>query len=118
MLTVESVPLPQAQGGTVTYQIVVAAGEDLVATAQAAGATTSLSLLDAQGQIVMQSDGLSAAEPIDAIDTYIAPGTYSLQVRATGGGGSFTLTAMMTPSEPHLFSRYRSGRYPDGDRGG
>ena len=78
MLTIESVPLPQAPGGTVTYQIVVTAGEDLMATAQAVGATTSLSLLDAQGHVVVQSDGLSAADPIDAIDTYIAAGTYSL----------------------------------------
>jgi FG-GAP-like repeat/FG-GAP repeat len=100
MLAAESVPLSQAQGGTVTYQIVVAAGEDLVATAQAVGATTSLSLLDAQGQVVMQSDGLSAADPIDAIDAYIAAGAYALQVHDTGGNGSFTLTAMMMPSAP------------------
>ena len=81
MLTVESVPLCQGQGGVVTYQIVLAAGENLVATAQAVGATASLSLLDAQGHVVMQSDGLSAAEPLDAIDTYIAAGTYWLQVQ-------------------------------------
>ncbi len=98
MLTVESVPLSQTQGGIVTYQIVVTAGEDLVATAQAVGTTTSLSLLDAQGHIVVQSDGLSAAEPIDAIDTYIEPGTYSLQVHGINGNGSFTLTAEMMPS--------------------
>jgi len=100
MLAVESVPLPQAAGGTVSYQIVVAGGEDLVATAQAVGTTTSLSLLDAQGHIVMQSDGLSAAEPIDAIDTGIARGTYSLQVHDTGGKGSFTLTITMLPATP------------------
>ncbi len=98
MLTVESVPLSQAQGGIVTYQIVVTAGEDLVATAQAVGTTTSLSLLDAQGHVVVQSDGLSAAGPIDAIDTYIEPGTYSLQVHDINGNGSFTLTAEMMPS--------------------
>ena len=36
----------------------------------------------------MQSDGLSTADPIEAIDTYIASGTYSLQVRGGGGGGT------------------------------
>jgi FG-GAP-like repeat len=95
---IESVPPPQAPGATVTYQIIVAADEDLVATAQAVGATPALSLLDAQGQIVMQSDGLSATEPIDAIDTYIRPGTYSLEVHEIAGNGSLTLTTMMTPS--------------------
>ncbi len=98
MLTVESVPLSQAQGGIVTYQLVVPAGEDLVATAQAAGMTVSLSLLDAEGHVVMQSDGLSAAAPIDAIDTYLVPGAYALQVSETSGAGSFMLTIMLTPS--------------------
>ncbi len=98
MFTIESVPLPQAPGGTVTYQFTVAAGEDFVATAQAVGATASLLLVDAQGHIIMQSDGLSAAEPTDVIDTYIGPGTYSLQVRDDGGNGSFALTTMMTAS--------------------
>ena len=102
MFTVESVPLPQAPGGTVTYQVVMGAGADLVATAQALGATTSLLLLDAQGQIVVQSDGLSAAQPIDVIDTYIEPGTYSLEVHDSSGGGSFTLTTTLTPDSPSL----------------
>ncbi len=81
MLAVESVPISSGQGGMVNYQIVVAADEDLVATAQAAGTTTSLTLLDALGRTVVQSDGLSAAEPIDAIDIDIAPGTYWLRVQ-------------------------------------
>jgi len=99
MMTMESVPLPQTPGSALTYQVVVAAGGDLMATAQALGANTSLSLLDAKGHIVMESDGLSAAEPIDAIDTYIGPGTYSLEVHVTSGNGSFTLTTMLTPAD-------------------
>ena len=85
MLTVESVPLSQAQGGIATYQFIVSVSEYLVTTVQAVGATTSLSLLDAQGHIAMPSDGQSAGNPNDVIDTYIPPGMYSLQVRATGG---------------------------------
>ena len=68
MLAVESVPISPGQGGMVSYQIIVTADEDLVATAQAVGTATSLSLLDSLGQVVLQSDGLSAAEPIDAIN--------------------------------------------------
>ncbi len=110
-LAVESVPISSSQGGTVNYQIVVAAGEDLVATAQAAGTTTSLTLLDTLGRTVMQSDGL-AAVPIDAIDIDIAPGTYWLRVHDDGGAGTFTLTAMMTPSAT-AFQDVPVGKDPD-----
>jgi hypothetical protein len=110
-LAVESVPISSSQGGTVDYQIVVAAGEDLVATAQAAGTTTSLTLLDTLGRTVMQSDGL-AAVPIDAIDIDIAPGTYWLRVHDDGGAGTFTLTAMMTPSAT-AFQAVPVGKDPD-----
>ena len=110
-LAVESVPISSGQGGTVNYQIVVDAGEDLVATAQAVGTTASLTLLDALGRTVVQSDGLSAV-PIDAIDIDIAPGTYWLQVRDDGGAGTFTLTAMMTPSAT-AFQAVPVGKDPD-----
>ena len=115
-LAVESVPISSGLGGNVNYQIVVAAGEDLVATAQAAGTTTSLTLLDALGRTVVQSDGLSAAEPIDAIDIDVAPGTYRLEVRDDGGAGTFTLTAMMTPSAT-AFQAVPVGNGPRCDRG-
>jgi hypothetical protein len=98
MFAVESVPLTGIPASPVTYQIVVGAGEDLLATVEAAGARTSLLLLDAQGHIVTRSDGLSQAQPIDAIDTYVGPGTYSLQVQDAGGTGSFTLNVMVAPS--------------------
>ena len=108
MLTAESVPLPRDRASTVTYQVVVAAGEELVATVQAVGATTSLSLLDAQGQVVMQSDGRSAAEPTDAIDTYLGPGRLLAAGPGQRGGGSFSLTAMMMPAQAPLQPIYRS----------
>jgi hypothetical protein len=118
-ITIESVAPLQALAGTVTYRFIVAAGEDLLATAQAVDAATSLSLLDAQGHIVVQSDGLSAADRIDAIDTYIGPGTYSLQVRDRGGNGAFTLTSTVTPSsapfEPIPISLYTTQGVATGD---
>jgi hypothetical protein len=97
-LAIESVLLPPGAGGAVSYQIVVANGADPLAAAQAFGASTSLSLLDAQGHILMQSDGLSAAQPIDAIHTYVAPGTYSLQFQGEKGGGAFALTTTILPA--------------------
>ena len=101
MLTVESGPVPSAGASTFTYPITVPQGEDLLATVQAAGTTASLCLLDAQGQVLMQSDGQSAADPIDVIDTYLAAGTYSLVVLCSGGG-SFTLTAMTEAAQAPL----------------
>ncbi len=112
MLAVEAVPISSSQGGTVNYQIVVAADEDLVATAQAVGTSTSLTLLDASGRTVVQSDGLSAAEPIDAIEIDVAPGIYWLRVHDNGGNGTFTLTAMMTPSAT-AFQAVPVGTDPD-----
>ncbi len=95
-LAIESIPLPQGPGSTVSYQLGVTRGEDLLATAQSVGATASLSLLDAQGHIVAQSDGLSQAKSLDVIDTYIGPGTYSLRIEDASGKGSFTLTAALS----------------------
>ncbi len=112
MLAVESMPIYPGEG-LVTYRIVVSADEDLVATAQAVVTTTSLSLLDAQGHTVVQSDGLSAAERIDAINIDLAPGTYSLVVHDDGAAGSFALTAMMTPSAT-AFQPVPVGNEPDG----
>ena len=102
MLTIESAPLSEGQNPVVTYQITVATGENMVATAQAGTGTTALSLLDAQGRLVVQSNGLSTTEPMDAIDTYIGPGTYSLQVHDLDGAGNFALTVLMTPSAAPL----------------
>ncbi len=111
-LAVESVPISSGLGGIVVDPIVVAADENLVATVQAAGTTTSLALLDALGRTVVQSDGLSATEPIDAIDIDVSPGTYRLEVRDDGGAGTFTLTAMMTPSAT-AFQAVPVGKDPD-----
>jgi hypothetical protein len=112
MLAVESVPLTGIPARPVTYQVVVGIGEGLLATVEAAGARTSLLLLDAEGHIVMRSDGLSQAQPIDAIETYVGPGTYSLQVQEVGGTGSFTLNVMMAPSNAPYEPIPLSGQVP------
>ena len=119
MLTVESVPLSQAQRGIVTYQIVAAAGEDLVATAQAVGTTTSLSLLDAQGHVLVQSDGLSPADPDRRDRQHTSrPGTYSLQVHEHRRQRALHADDHADAIRRRRSSRSRSGSDPDRDRGG
>ena len=53
----------------------------------AQGLTTRLSLLDAQGQVLVQSDGISPANPDGQIDEHLPAGTYFLEVVTTGGAG-------------------------------
>ena len=99
-LTLDSIPLPTSD--VMSYQLDVSEGEDLVVTVQAMGTTASLALLDAEGQVVVRSDGESAALPVAAVDTYVSAGAYALQVQGGGGGGTFTLMVTLTPSTPPL----------------
>ena len=55
---------------------------------QAQGGTARLRLLDA-GAVLMQSDGLSAADGADVISLHVPAGTYSLEVQSLGGAGTF-----------------------------
>ena len=59
-----------------------------------------LSLLDATGRVLVQSDGVSSNGPPDAIDEHLPAGTYFLQVAATGGAEGWALTANLTPASP------------------
>ncbi len=76
-----------------SYRFETIIGEDLTVVVQAQGVTTQLLLLDATGNVLMQSDGLSAAGGDDLINTYVPAGTYSLEVQHFGGAGTFSLTA-------------------------
>jgi hypothetical protein len=54
---------------------------------------TRLSLLDSSNNVLVQSDGQSAANPGDQITQDVLAGTYLLEVTGLGSGtGSFTLT--------------------------
>ncbi len=60
--------------------------------------TTRLSLLDSQGQLLMQSDGLSLGNPDDLIEMHLTSGTYFLEVQSTSGAGDYALTTSLTPT--------------------
>jgi hypothetical protein len=103
--TASSGPLAIA-GGTVTVRgiafqgvaIEPATDENLTAVVSAGGLSTQLSLLDSQGKVLVDSDGISPADPDTVIDEHLAPGAYSLGVDGTGGPVAYTWTIALMPS--------------------
>ena len=73
------------------------------------GLTTQLSLLDSQGQVLVQSDGLSSSDPDDLIAQQLVSGSYFLKVDSTGGAGTYTLTTTVTPTTAPFQPICRSG---------
>src|SRR5271166_510131 len=87
-----------APGEVAFFQIDPTTDGRLVARVHAEGATTRLSLLDGQGQVLMQSDGQSPGNPDDQIDLHVPAGTDYLEVENLGGAGAYTLTTSLMPS--------------------
>src|SRR5271166_871041 len=87
-----------APGEVAFFQIDPTTDGRLVAQVHAEGATTRLSLWDAQGQVLMQSDGQSPSNPDDQIDLHVPAGTDYLEVENLGGAGAYTLTTSLMPS--------------------
>ena len=48
----------------------------------------------------MQSDGPATGGGNDLIDLNVAAGDNFVEVRSLGGGGSYQITALLTPSQP------------------
>ncbi len=68
-----------APGEVAFFQIDPTTDGRLVARVHAEGATKRLSLLDGQGQVLMQSDGQSPANQDDQIDLHVPAGTPAAQ---------------------------------------
>jgi hypothetical protein len=86
--------------GLAADQFAFVATSDLVLVAQVhpQGLTTQLSLLDSQGQVLVQSDGISPSDPDDLAAEQLASGSYFLKVASTGGAGTYTLTTTVAPT--------------------
>ena len=81
-----------APGESDFFRLDASTDELLIAQAHAEGAQTRLSLLDAQGDLLTQSDGLSTADSDDLIAQHVGQGTYYLELTGTGGIGPFSMT--------------------------
>ncbi len=100
-LTIASAPLPPAAGGDVTaYRVDTAVESQFVANLHTQGPSGRLVLLDSEGRVLVESDGLSSTDPDDVIDEDIPAGTYVLEVQGTGGEGTYTLSAFSMPVSP------------------
>ena len=82
----------------------------LSATVHSQDAVTRLSLLDDQGRLLIQSDGLSRDNPDDVVNLHVPEGTVVyLVVEGLGGAGSYTLTTKFTPSAQPFFPLKMTG---------
>ena len=73
--------------------------EGLMAVAAAPGATSRLSLLDAAGHVLVQSEGVSADNPDLVIDEQLTAGVYSLALDGEAGQATSTWSTMLTPAD-------------------
>jgi hypothetical protein len=87
------------------FKIQLTEDGQLTARVHAPAFQTRLSLLDESGQLVVESDGLTRANPDDLIIEHLAGQaagmTYFLQVQGLGpSSGSYVLTTQLQPSTP------------------
>jgi hypothetical protein len=83
------------------YALSITDAGRLTATVHASGGATRLSLLNASGDVLMQSDGQSATNPDDLIDLHLQGSTagtsYYLEVQGLGSSrGTYALVANYT----------------------
>ena len=92
-------PQRQTSGGpTAVYRIDMEIDGQPLAIVNPQGFTARLMVLDSQGRVLVQSDGVSASNPDSVIDQYLTAGNYSLVVESTGGAGAYALTTTLTPA--------------------
>ena len=94
----------RAIGAIDLYQVNVDTDGLFVAQVQAQGFDTRLSLLDGQGQLLIQSEASSPQDPDDRVAMHLTAGDYFLMVQDLTGSGSYTLATSFTdaiaPAQP------------------
>jgi hypothetical protein len=106
---------PQQQtgaGATSVYRIDEEVDGEFLAIVHPQGFTARLMMLDSQGRVLMQSDGQSAGNADDLVQTHLPPGSFTLEVQDLGGAGSYTLTTRVAPATAP-FDPLPVGQLPD-----
>ena len=88
-----------AAGGVDLFRIDPTTDQLLIAQVYAKVAHTRLSLLDGQGHLLVQSDGLTSANRDDLISQHLTAGTDYLAVEGLGGASDYTLTTKLTDAK-------------------
>ena len=88
------------QGGTEVFAIQADASGLLDADAHASSGSLQLrlSLFDAQGNLLVQSDGQSSVDPDPLIQEHLGAGSDYLEVQSLSGSGTFSLSTSLTPA--------------------
>jgi hypothetical protein len=87
-----------AAGDVVFYQVNPTAEVKLKAQVQSGGGALRLALLNAQDQVLFESDGPSAAAPGPLIDVDVPAGPLYLEVENQGAATTYTLSTAVVPS--------------------
>ena len=82
------------------YSVSSDAGGKLTVTLDAPGFAARLSLVDAEGQPLVQSDGPATGAGDGLIDVNVPAGTDFLEVQSLFGGGTYQITADLIPTVP------------------
>ena len=85
-----------APGGLDFFRIDPTTDQLLIAQVRAEGAHTRLSLLDGQGHLLVQSDGLSSTDRDNLIAQHLTAGTDYLEVEGLAGASDYTMTIELT----------------------
>ncbi len=85
-----------APSGVMDYSVAAAASGRLIVQLQSIGFPARVSLVDAQGQTIVQSDDSATGGTV--LDVTVSSGTEFLQVESLGAGGTFHISAQVTPS--------------------
>ncbi len=104
----EAVPLPVgtpidgsiAPLGAIYYRVSSDVGGKLAVTLDAKGFAARLSLVDAEGSPVVQSDCPAIGAGDRLIDVDVPSGDDFLELQSLGGGGAYEITAFLTPTAP------------------
>ncbi len=113
-------------GGDEIYQIQPSVDGRLIAEIQASTTALELQLsfFDAQGDLLVQSDGQSSGQQNPLIDQHVAGGVnYELEVESLAGAGNYSLSTSLTaasdPNQPvGISSDYYEGYNPSTGQGG
>ncbi|WP_165219580.1 FG-GAP repeat domain-containing protein [Aquisphaera insulae] len=90
----------QPSPAVATYRIHVPGGRNLATAMEGTGGAASLSLLGADGSVLMTSSGALGTGSTASLTTYVEPGTYLLRASWAAGAQDVTVRATLTASQP------------------